>query len=96
MRVWLATESCTPRSGDQHSEAPLTRLLGAAPLSVSRLTNRLQALGFIERWPCPDSRREVMLSIIHAGRTHLARIRERRDHLLLQTSRRWRTSSTPN
>ncbi|MEU1039853.1 MarR family transcriptional regulator [Streptomyces sp. NPDC005907] len=62
----------------------LTRLLGAAPPSVCRLVDRLQALGFIERRPCPDSRREVTLCVTGAGRTHLARIRERREQLLVQ------------
>ncbi|MER7982600.1 MarR family transcriptional regulator [Streptomyces sp. NPDC095817] len=62
----------------------LTRLLGASPPSVSRLVDRLQALGFVERRPCPDSRREVLLGVTHAGRKHLARVRERRDQLLLQ------------
>jgi DNA-binding MarR family transcriptional regulator len=62
----------------------LTRLLGAAPPSVCRLVDRLQALGFVERRPCPDSRREVTLSLTREGREHLARIRARRDQLLLQ------------
>ncbi|MGW6217209.1 MarR family winged helix-turn-helix transcriptional regulator [Streptomyces sp. NPDC055109] len=62
----------------------LTRLLGASPPSVSRLVDRLQALGFVERRPCPDNRREVMLGVTPAGHTHLARVRERRDQLLLQ------------
>ncbi|MEU0782633.1 MarR family transcriptional regulator [Streptomyces sp. NPDC006173] len=62
----------------------LTRLLGASPPSASRLIDRLQALGFVERRPSPDSRREVVLCVTHAGREHLARVRERRDRLLLQ------------
>lgn len=60
------------------------KLLGAAPPSVCRLCDRLQALGFIERLPCPDSRREVVLRLTAAGRNHLARIRERREDLLSQ------------
>ncbi|MER7983578.1 MarR family transcriptional regulator [Streptomyces sp. NPDC095817] len=62
----------------------LTRIWGASPPSVSRMVDRLQALGFVERRPCPDSRREVMLGVTHAGRKHLARVRERRDQLRLQ------------
>ncbi|MFD7794719.1 MarR family winged helix-turn-helix transcriptional regulator [Streptomyces sp. NPDC059759] len=62
----------------------LTRLLGAARPSVSRLIDRLQALGFIERRPCPDSRREVSLSLTPAGRRHLEQLRERREDLLLK------------
>ncbi|MFD6491815.1 MarR family winged helix-turn-helix transcriptional regulator [Streptomyces sp. NPDC059944] len=61
----------------------LTRLLGAAPPSVSRLIDRLQALGFVERRPCPDSRRELILCLTQAGRRHLLQVRERREHLLL-------------
>ncbi|MER7981582.1 MarR family transcriptional regulator [Streptomyces sp. NPDC095817] len=62
----------------------LTQLLGAAPPSVSRLIDRLQAMGFVERGACPGSRREVLLSITPAGHNQLARIRELRDQLLHQ------------
>ncbi|MGW1068951.1 MarR family winged helix-turn-helix transcriptional regulator [Streptomyces aureus] len=62
----------------------LTRLLSASPPSVSRLVDRLQALGFVDRRPCHDSRREVMLHVTSAGRDYLAHIRERRDQALLQ------------
>ncbi|MFC8966110.1 MarR family winged helix-turn-helix transcriptional regulator [Streptomyces sp. NPDC057094] len=62
----------------------LTRLLGAARPSVCRLVDRLQALGFVERHPCPDSGREILLSLTRAGRRHLAQLRERREELLLQ------------
>lgn len=62
----------------------LTRILGASAPSVSRLVDRLQALGFVERQPCRDSRREVMLCVTRAGREHMARVRERRDRLLLR------------
>ncbi|MFK0025981.1 MarR family winged helix-turn-helix transcriptional regulator [Streptomyces sp. NPDC090798] len=53
----------------------LTRLLGASPPSVCRL---------VDRRPCPDSRREVMLCVTPAGRRHLAQVCGRRDQLLLQ------------
>ncbi|MET9465708.1 MarR family transcriptional regulator [Streptomyces sp. NPDC006544] len=62
----------------------LTRILAAAPPSVCRLVDRLQALGFIERRPCPDNGREVLLSVTGAGREHLTRIRDCRDQLLVQ------------
>ncbi|MFG3149718.1 MarR family winged helix-turn-helix transcriptional regulator [Streptomyces sp. NPDC048243] len=62
----------------------LTQILGAAPPSVSRLIDRLQAMGFVERGACPGSRREVLLSITPAGHNQLARIRELRDRLLYQ------------
>ncbi|WP_328491828.1 MarR family transcriptional regulator [Streptomyces sp. NBC_00414] len=58
--------------------------LGAAPPSVSRLCDRLQAIGFLERLPCPDSGREVVLRLTSAGRTHLRRIREQRETMLHQ------------
>ncbi|MGW1068960.1 MarR family winged helix-turn-helix transcriptional regulator [Streptomyces aureus] len=62
----------------------LTRILGAARPSVCRLIDRLQALGFVERRPCPDSGREVLLTLTQAGRRHLTQLRERREGLLLQ------------
>ncbi|MFD9587589.1 MarR family winged helix-turn-helix transcriptional regulator [Streptomyces sp. NPDC059980] len=61
----------------------LARLLTASPPSVSRLVDRLQTLGFVERQPCHDSRREVMLRVTSTGRDHLTHIRERRDQVLL-------------
>ncbi|MFF3484216.1 MarR family winged helix-turn-helix transcriptional regulator [Streptomyces sp. NPDC002701] len=63
----------------------LTHLLGAAPPSTCRLVDRRQALGFIQRRPHPGSRREVTLALTRAGRTHLSRIRQRRDALLTHT-----------
>ncbi|MEU6765527.1 MarR family transcriptional regulator [Streptomyces sp. NPDC046853] len=63
----------------------LVELLGAAPPSASRLVDRLQALGFVRRDPCPDSGREVLLSLTAEGRRYLARIREERDDLLMRT-----------
>ncbi|GAA3124368.1 hypothetical protein GCM10020254_84500 [Streptomyces goshikiensis] len=71
-------------SEDQIRMRALTRLLAAAPPSVCRLVDRLQALGFIERLPCPDNGREVMLSLTGAGREHLARIRACRDEVLVE------------
>ncbi|MFD6824654.1 MarR family winged helix-turn-helix transcriptional regulator [Streptomyces sp. NPDC060085] len=63
----------------------LTRLLGAARRpSVCRLIDRLQALGFVERQPCPDSGREVLLTLTGAGRRHLEQLRACREELLLQ------------
>ncbi|MFD5723488.1 MarR family winged helix-turn-helix transcriptional regulator [Streptomyces sp. NPDC127036] len=61
----------------------LTRLLGAARPSVCRLIDRLQALGFVERRPCPESGREILLSLTRSGHRHLERLRERREELLL-------------
>ncbi|MEW2568861.1 MarR family transcriptional regulator [Streptomyces sp. NPDC047070] len=58
--------------------------LAATPPSVSRLCDRLQALGFLERLPCPASGREVTLRLTAAGRTHLRLIREQRETVLRQ------------
>ncbi|MER5880392.1 MULTISPECIES: MarR family transcriptional regulator [unclassified Streptomyces] len=69
--------------GDGIRMRALTRLLGAARPSVCRLVDRLQALGFVERRACPDSRREVLLTLTGAGRRHLEQLRERREELLL-------------
>ncbi|MCW8098353.1 MarR family winged helix-turn-helix transcriptional regulator [Streptomyces tauricus] len=56
--------------------------LAAAPPSVSRLCDRLQAIGFLERLPCPASGREVVLRLTAAGRAHLRRVREQRETML--------------
>ncbi|MFE2528883.1 MarR family winged helix-turn-helix transcriptional regulator [Streptomyces sp. NPDC059382] len=60
----------------------LAELLGAAAPSVTRLCDRLEALAFIERHPCPDSGREITLRLTPAGQAHLARIRESRERTL--------------
>ncbi|MEV5786637.1 MULTISPECIES: MarR family winged helix-turn-helix transcriptional regulator [unclassified Streptomyces] len=62
----------------------LTRLLGAARPSVCRLVDRLQALGFVERRPWPDSGREVLLTLTPSGRRHLDQLRGRREELLME------------
>ncbi|WP_411079196.1 MarR family winged helix-turn-helix transcriptional regulator [Streptomyces sp. cmx-18-6] len=56
--------------------------LGAAPSSVSRLCDRLEALGFVRRSSSPTSRREVEVRLTAAGRLHLDRLRARRDERL--------------
>ncbi|MCX4718679.1 MarR family winged helix-turn-helix transcriptional regulator [Streptomyces virginiae] len=60
----------------------LGRLLEAAPPSVTRLCDRLQAVGFLERHPGSDDRREVLLQLTPAGRTYLERLRARRQEAL--------------
>ncbi|MER5811828.1 MarR family transcriptional regulator [Streptomyces sp. NPDC002033] len=62
----------------------LGRLLGAAPPSVTRLCDRLQAVGFLERQPGPDDRREIRLGLTHAGRTYLGQLRARREAALTE------------
>ncbi|MGW2964914.1 MarR family winged helix-turn-helix transcriptional regulator [Streptomyces sp. NPDC001220] len=60
------------------------KLLDSSPPSVSRMCDRLQALGFLERLPCPASGREVTLWLSPAGKRHLQRIREQREAMLHQ------------
>ncbi|UFQ14073.1 MULTISPECIES: MarR family winged helix-turn-helix transcriptional regulator [Streptomyces] len=62
----------------------LAHRLGASPPSVCRLIDRLQAAGFVQRHPHPDSGREVTLTLTPAGRVRLARVREGRENLLHQ------------
>ncbi|MFJ4968714.1 MarR family winged helix-turn-helix transcriptional regulator [Streptomyces sp. NPDC088755] len=56
--------------------------LDAAPSSVSRLCDRLEALGFVRRSSSPASRREVELRLTAQGRAHLERLRARREERL--------------
>ncbi|WP_030773446.1 MarR family winged helix-turn-helix transcriptional regulator [Streptomyces sp. NRRL F-2664] len=62
----------------------LGRLLEAAPPSVSRLCDRLQAVGFLERHPGADDRREVLLTLSPAGRAYLEGLRARRQEVLAE------------
>ncbi|CAG7654493.1 MarR family winged helix-turn-helix transcriptional regulator [Actinacidiphila bryophytorum] len=62
----------------------LCKQLATTPPSVSRMCDRLQALGFLERLPCADSGREVALQLTSAGQSHLQRIREQRENMLHQ------------
>ncbi|NDZ77967.1 MarR family transcriptional regulator [Streptomyces sp. SID10853] len=65
------------------NQRSLGEVLGAAPSSVSRLCDRLQALGFVERAPSPVSRRELELRLTPQGRTYLRDLRARREEALL-------------
>ncbi|MEU8841543.1 MarR family transcriptional regulator [Streptomyces roseus] len=56
--------------------------LASAPPTVTRMCDRLQAIGFLERMASPDSGREVALRLTTAGKRHLQRIREQRDSML--------------
>ncbi|MER7819013.1 MarR family transcriptional regulator [Streptomyces sp. NPDC096153] len=62
----------------------LGELLGSAPPSVSRLCDRLEALGFVRRLPSQVSRRELELHLTGRGRTYLQELRARRDASLLE------------
>ncbi|MFJ1959077.1 MarR family winged helix-turn-helix transcriptional regulator [Streptomyces microflavus] len=59
------------------------RLASAAP-TVTRMCDRLQAIGFLERLPSPDNGREITLRLTLTGKEHLQRIREQRDTMLHQ------------
>lgn len=60
----------------------LSEALGSAPSSVSRLCDRLQAVGFVERAPSPASRRELELRLTGRGRTYLRDLRGLREQAL--------------
>lgn len=66
-------------------EVNLTRLaeeMGVSLPTASRLCDRLEAAGFLERGVPPSSRREVCLTLTEAGRRLVARVAEyRRRHL---------------
>ncbi|MFF3754885.1 MarR family winged helix-turn-helix transcriptional regulator [Streptomyces sp. NPDC002018] len=61
----------------------LGEALGAAPSSASRLCDRLQALGFIERAPSEVNRRERQLRLTSRGASYLLGLRTRREEALL-------------
>jgi DNA-binding MarR family transcriptional regulator len=56
----------------------LTAQLGSSPPSVSRLCDRLQAVGLIDRSPSSSSRRELRLRLNARGRSYLDDLRTRR------------------
>ncbi len=58
--------------------------LASAPPTVTRMCDRLQAIGFLERLPSPTNGREITLQLTHTGKKHLGRIREQRDAMLHQ------------
>ncbi|WP_189216307.1 MULTISPECIES: MarR family winged helix-turn-helix transcriptional regulator [Streptomyces] len=60
----------------------LADALGSTPPSTSRLCDRLQAVGFVERGPSAASRRELRLRLSRRGRTFLAELRARRENAL--------------
>ncbi|MDX3800347.1 MarR family winged helix-turn-helix transcriptional regulator [Streptomyces sp. AK04-3B] len=56
--------------------------LGSTPPSTSRLCDRLQAVGFVERRTAAGSRRELELFLSRRGRAFLADLRSRREAAL--------------
>ncbi len=60
----------------------LADALGSTPPSTSRLCDRLQAVGFVERRAATASRRELELYLSRRGRAFLAGLRGRRESAL--------------
>ncbi|MFC4611281.1 MarR family transcriptional regulator [Streptomyces maoxianensis] len=60
----------------------LGELLGSAAPSVSRLCDRLEALGFVQRLPSPVSRRELELHLTSSGKAYLRDLRAQRQEAL--------------
>ncbi|WP_438860859.1 MarR family transcriptional regulator [Amycolatopsis solani] len=56
----------------------LADLLDSTPPLVSRLCDRLEAVGFLERLPSARSRRELTLRLSDRGRAYLHDLRSRR------------------
>ncbi|MFI7242174.1 MarR family winged helix-turn-helix transcriptional regulator [Streptomyces qinglanensis] len=73
---------CVDRDEGMNLRA-LGEALGSAPSSVSRLCDRLEAIGFVARSPSPTSGRELELRLTPQGRAHLRDLRERREEALL-------------
>ncbi|MFJ8074116.1 MarR family winged helix-turn-helix transcriptional regulator [Streptomyces sp. NPDC096176] len=61
----------------------LGEALGSTPPSVSRLCDRLEALGFVQRLPSPVSRRELELHLTAHGKAYLRDLRAQRQEALL-------------
>ncbi|MCT4351518.1 MarR family transcriptional regulator [Streptomyces sp. Je 1-79] len=61
----------------------LGELLGSAPPSVSRMCDRLEALGFVQRLPSPVSRRQLELHLTVRGKAYLKDLRAQREDALL-------------
>ncbi|CAK7279356.1 MULTISPECIES: MarR family winged helix-turn-helix transcriptional regulator [Streptomyces] len=57
----------------------LAESLASTPPATSRLFDRLQAAGFVERRHSPEDRREVRLGLSGRGRAFLADLRGRRE-----------------
>lgn len=60
----------------------LGELLGSTPPSVSRLCDRLEAIGFVQRLPSPVSRRELELHLTGPGKAYLRDLRTKRQQAL--------------
>ncbi len=66
----------------------LGTVLGATASSISRLCDRLEALGLVERSPSPVSRRELELHLTRRAETYLDELRSRREAALREVLER--------
>src|SRR5574343_272251 len=57
--------------GDGATMGALAQALALAPSAVSGLVQRLEALGWVERRPCPDDARAQRVWLLPAGRDRL-------------------------
>ncbi|MFD0262292.1 MarR family winged helix-turn-helix transcriptional regulator [Kitasatospora indigofera] len=62
----------------------LTDTLASLPSSVSRLCDRLEAIGLVRRTASATSRRELQLHLTPAGRDFLAQLRSAREQALAE------------
>jgi DNA-binding MarR family transcriptional regulator len=60
----------------------VTDRLGSTPPSVSRLCDRLEAVGFVHRTSSPHSRRELRVWLTESGRSYIRDLRARREREL--------------
>ncbi|EST33432.1 hypothetical protein N566_19415 [Streptomycetaceae bacterium MP113-05] len=71
----------------------LGELLGSRASSVSRLCDRLEVTGYVERRPSPVSRRELELHLTEKARKYLTELRSRRERALLDVLSRMPVSA---
>ncbi|MBT2452513.1 winged helix DNA-binding protein [Streptomyces sp. ISL-43] len=73
--MWENARQATTAAPASTSQLRLMYLVGRQP--VTRMCDRLEALGFIRRHACPDSGRELTLRFTPAGENQLAQIGRR-------------------
>jgi DNA-binding MarR family transcriptional regulator len=79
LRVLVLLDTLGPsRSG------ALAERLGVHPSTFSRTADRLVAAGFVRRFPSPNSRREVLVTLTAKGKRLVASVLERRARLFGQ------------
>src|SRR5574343_399812 len=66
--------------GDGATMGALAQALALAPSAVSGLVQRLEALGWVERRPCPDDARAQRVWLLPAGRDRLPTLHQAVSH----------------